>query len=346
VVVTLNRPKALNALTHEMALALEMRLNRYAGDSNVRAILVRGAGHRAFCAGGDIRRLYDTGQAGESYPYDFYRDEYQLNACIHHYPKPYIAFIDGVCMGGGVGVSVHGSHRIVSERLVFAMPETGIGLFPDVGGSYFLSRLPGEIGMYMALTGARLSPADAVHVGVGDCLIDSGREEALIAALSVADYGADAAAAVDGVLADMAEEAGTSELAALQAPIDRCFGAGSLDEAIARLEAEGSEWAGKTLATMRTKSPTSMRIAFRQLRQGREMAFNDCMRMEFRIANGCIKGHDFYEGVRAVVIDKDQAPVWRPARLDDIGDADIDAYFSRTPADGDLDIPYGRNNGA
>ena len=175
VVVTLNRPKALNALTHEMALALETRLKRYAGDDSVQAVLVRGAGERAFCAGGDIRRLYDTGRAGERYPYEFYRDEYRLNALIHHYPKPYIAFIDGICMGGGVGLSVHGSHRIVSERLVFAMPETGIGLFPDVGGSYFLSRLPGEIGMYMAMTGARLTPADAVFAGVGDCLIDGAK---------------------------------------------------------------------------------------------------------------------------------------------------------------------------
>lgn len=341
VVVTLNRPKALNALTHEMALALETRLKRYAGDDSVQAVLVRGAGERAFCAGGDIRRLYDTGRAGERYPYEFYRDEYRLNALIHHYPKPYIAFIDGICMGGGVGLSVHGSHRIVSERLVFAMPETGIGLFPDVGGSYFLSRLPGEIGMYMAMTGARLTPADAVFAGVGDCLIDGAKEEALIAALIDADYAGGAMQAVDTVLAGQAVESGSSDIAALQGQIEASFSGETLDEILSRLAVAGGEWAENTLATMRSKSPTSMRIAFRQLRRGRAMTFNDCMRMEYRIANGCIQGHDFYEGVRAVVIDKDQTPAWRPARLEDIGDSDVEAYFSKPPADGDLEIPYG-----
>lgn len=341
VVVTLNRPKALNALTHDMALTLEARLNRYRDDDTVRAILVRGMGERAFCAGGDVRRLYDTGLAGERYPYEFYRDEYRLNASIHHYPKPYIAFIDGICMGGGVGVSVHGSHRVVTERLVFAMPETGIGLFPDVGGSYFLSRLPGEIGMYMALTGARLSPADAVYAGVGDCLIGSENEEALIDTLTGADLSGDAFAAVGRVLNGLSQEPAASKLAEQRSAIDEAFGIATLDEVIARLETAKSDWAAKTLATMRAKSPTSMRIAFRQLREGRQLTFNDCMRMEYRIANGCIRGKDFYEGVRAVVIDKDQKPVWQPATLAEVTDADVESYFSDAPEDGDLLIPYG-----
>lgn len=346
VVVTLNRPKALNALTHEMALALETRLNRYRDDDSVQAILIRGAGERAFCAGGDVRRLYDTGLAGERYPYDFYRDEYRLNACIHHYPKPYIAFIDGICMGGGVGVSVHGSHRVVTERLVFAMPETGIGLFPDVGGGHFLSRLPGEIGMYMALTGARLSPADAVYAGVGTCMMESGREAALIEALADADYTGGAHAAVDRLLADMADAAGEPAIADHRAAIDAAFGATTLDAVVARLEADADPWSQKTLAILRSKSPTSMRIAFRQLREGRALSFNDCMRMEYRIANGCIAGKDFYEGVRAVVIDKDQKPVWQPPSLAEVADADVDDYFVKTPADGDLQIPYAAGQAA
>jgi enoyl-CoA hydratase len=230
---------------------------------------------------------------------------------------------------------------VITERLVFAMPETGIGLFPDVGGSHFLSRLPGELGMYMALTGARLTPADAVFAGVGDCLIEGAREEELIAALSAADYSAGMpAAAVDGVLTTLAQEAGAAEVAALQPAIDRCFAAETLEEIGERLRREGSDWARQTLETMATKSPTSMRIAFRQIRRGKSLSFNECMRMEYRIANGCIRGHDFYEGVRAVVIDKDQAPAWRPARLEDVGDSDVDSYFDAVPEGGDLQIPY------
>ncbi|HZD24832.1 MAG TPA: enoyl-CoA hydratase/isomerase family protein [Alphaproteobacteria bacterium] len=338
VVVTLNRPQALNALTHEMALALEKRLKLYEDDRDVEAIVVRGAGDKAFCAGGDIRRLYDTGRARERYPYDFYRDEYRLNAYIYHYPKPYIALIDGIDMGGGVGVSVHGSHRVVSERIVFAMPETGIGLFPDVGGSHFLPRLPGELGMYMAMTGARLKAADAVYAGVGDAYLPSDRLDALVAALAEAEYRRGARTAVGRVIREFAEEPGESELAAQRERIDDAFGRDSVEEIVAALEAEGDDWARKTVQTMRTKSPTSMKIAFRQIRNGATLDFDDCMRMEYRIANGCIAGHDFYEGVRAVVIDKDQAPQWQPPRLEDLTDVDIDPYFEKEPAGGDLDL--------
>jgi enoyl-CoA hydratase len=331
VLVTLNRPEALNALTHEMALGMEKRLKAYADDDSVRAIVVQGAGERAFCAGGDIRRLYDTGRAGEDYPYNFYRDEYRLNALIFHYPKPYIALIDGIDMGGGVGVSVHGSHRVVTERLNFAMPETGIGLFPDVGGSYFLSRLPGQIGCYMALTGARLRASDAVYTGVGDAFIESGRLPELIEALETNGN-------IDQVLSLLASDPGASGFAEMREAIDRTFVGDSAENILANLDATDSEWALETAQTMRTKSPTSLKIALRQIRAGAALDFDDCMRMEYRIANGCIEGHDFYEGVRAVVIDKDQDPKWQPARLADVAEEDIEPYFNREPRGGDLEF--------
>jgi enoyl-CoA hydratase len=338
VLVTLNRPQALNALTHEMALALEARLHQYEEDNDVEAIVVQGAGDRAFCAGGDIRRLYDTGRAGESYPYNFYRDEYRLNAYIYHYPKPYIALIDGIDMGGGVGISVHGSHRVVTERLNFAMPETGIGLFPDVGGSHFLPRLPGEIGAYMAMTGARLKAADAVYAGVGDDYVPSDRLDDLVKALEEAHYNRGARTAVGRVIADFAVDPGASEIEGLRERIDGAFDKQTVEEIIADLEASGDEWAQKTVATMRGKSPTSMKIALRAIRDGAELDFDECMMMEYRIANGCIVSHDFYEGVRAVVIDKDQAPKWQPARLEDVSAVDVDRYFEVEPKDGDLDF--------
>jgi enoyl-CoA hydratase len=338
VLVTLNRPDALNALSHEMALALEKRLLRYERDPDVAAIVVQGAGERAFCAGGDVRRLYDDGLSGGPYPYRFYPDEYRLNAYIFHYSKPYIALIDGIDMGGGVGVSVHGSHRVVTERLNFAMPETGIGLFPDVGGSYFLPRLPGEIGIYMAMTGARLSAADAVYAGVGDAYVPSDRLDDLIAALEKAPYRHGAQTAASRAMMDFAAEPGESNLAALQDRIDDIFGRETVEEMLAALDEAGDEWAVKTAKTMRSKSPTSMKIALRQIRTGATLDFHDCMRMENRIAYGCIHGHDFYEGVRAVIIDKDQSPKWQPATLEEVGEADIDPYFNDVPPNGDLEF--------
>jgi len=337
--ITLNRPDALNAVNLEMCQAIERRLRRHEEDREVEAVVIRGAGDRAFCAGGDIRRLYDAGRAGERYPHDFYRVEYRLNAYIFQYAKPYIALIDGIDMGGGVGVSVHGSHRVVSERINFAMPETGIGLFPDVGGSYFLPRLPGEIGMYMAMTGARLRAADALYAEIGDAFVPSTRLDDLVDALADAPFNRGARSAVGKVVRDFSETApGEAAFAGLRERIDRCFAGDSVEGFLAALEAEDDDWARETIATMRTKSPTSMKIACRQIRAGAELDFEACMAMEFRIANGCIAGHDFYEGVRAVVIDKDQDPQWQPASLEQVTEADIAPYFEAEPADGDLDL--------
>jgi len=318
-VATLNRPDALNALTLAMVRDFYPRLEDWAADAAVRAVVVRGAGDRAFCAGGDIRALYDG--RGTVFTADFFREEYRLNHAIFRYPKPYVALMDGITMGGGVGLSVHARHRVISEATVFAMPETGIGLFPDVGGSYFLPRMPGETGMYVALTGARLRAADCLFAGIGDVFVPQARHEALIAALR---DGGDVAA----TLAAFAGDAGPASLAEHKATIDRCFSGDSVEGILAALEGEGGEWARKTLDAMSGKSPTSQKIAFRQIRAGATLEFEDCMRMEYRLSQRVMAAHDFFEGVRAVVIDKDQSPAWRPESLAAVSDADIDAYFA------------------
>ena len=331
--VLLNRPKALNALTHEMCVALHVRLKEWRDDATVTAVLVQGAGDRAFCAGGDIRKLYDEGRSGGRYPYDFYHDEYRLNADIHHFPKPWISVLDGIVMGGGCGVSIPGSHRVATERVTFAMPETGIGLFPDVGGSFFLSRAPGRDGTWLALTGARLKAADSLHAGVADASIASDRQDDLIAALAAAKITSHQDAT--DIIATFGADPGPSELAQRRGEVDRLFGGESVEDILSALDADGGEWATKQASIMRTKSPTSLKIAFRQVRDGASRDFRDCMKMEWRMVNRVIAGHDFYEGTRATVIDKDQAPAWQPATLAEVDAATVEGYFAPLP-DGDL----------
>ncbi len=316
--VTLNRPKALNALTLAMTRELDARLIDWAADERIAAVVVEGAGDRAFCAGGDIRALYASMTTpGDRFSATFYREEYTLNHRIHAYPKPYIALIDGVVMGGGVGVSVHGSHRVVTENVLFAMPETGIGLFPDVGATHFLPRIPGALGMYLGLTGARLRAADVMCAGVGTHFVPRARLGELVDAL--------AACPVEDCLAGFA------------AAIDRCFAGATIEAIITALEAEGTEWAEATRATLAAKSPTSLKVTVRQLRAGAALDFAAAMRLEYRLCQRFCADHDFAEGIRSVVIDKDNAPRWRPASLAAVTEADVDAHF-QAPPDGDLTL--------
>ena len=333
-IITLNRPKALNAVTANMVALMHPQLAAWADDPAIGVVVIRASGEKAFSAGGDIRQLHDWGKAGGPAMRAFYRDEYRLNAFIKHYPKPYVALIDGIVMGGGVGVSMHGSHRAVGERLMFAMPETGIGFFPDVGGTHFLPRLPGRTGTWLALTAARLGQADALWAGLGTHAVPADRFDTVAAELAA---GGDP----DAVLASHAS-APPSEptLPALQPVIDRCFDGNTVEAILAALDAETGEhadWAAKQAATIRSKSPTSLKIALRQMQLGAAADFNDCMRIEYRIVSRIEKGVDFYEGVRAVIIDKDNAPKWQPASLDAVSDADIDAYFA--PLTDELALP-------
>lgn len=337
-VVTLNRPAALNAVTHGMVLALRAQLDAWADDPAITRVVIAAAGGRAFSAGGDIRALYDLGMAGRhAAALQFWRDEYPLNAAIKNYRKPYVALIDGIVMGGGVGISVHGSHRVAGDRFQFAMPEVGIGFFPDVGATWFLPRLPGELGTYCALTGERFGAADGVAAGIATHRIASTRFPALLEGLA-------GTVSVDAVLAAFSEPAGEGPIAVRRATIDRLFAGDSVEDILAALDAEAAngsadaEWAAATAATLRTKSPLSLKIALQQVRRGGHWDFAACMRMEFRIVSRVIHGCDFYEGVRAVIVDKDLSPRWNPATLAAVSDAEVERYFAPRQ-EGDLPLP-------
>lgn len=328
--ITLNRPKALNALTLDMVHAMRAQLEDWRNDNAIACIVIRGAGERAFCAGGDIRALHDSGKAGTPYVFDFYAHEYRLNRTIKRYPKPYIALINGIVMGGGVGVSVHGLYRVAGEGCVFAMPETGIGLFPDVGGTYFLPRCPGEVGLHLGLTGARLDVTDAKYAGIATHVVPATQHEALIDAL------ADGTRPLERTLAHFAvSHDNKSKIAGLQPLIDRHFAGGSVEAIFASLEVDASLFAAETLKSLRTKSPTSLKVTYRQIREGKKLGFEDCMRLEFRLTNRFMHGRDFYEGVRAVILEKDNAPNWQPSSLESVTEAQVNAYFATLP-NGDL----------
>lgn len=319
--ITLNRSKALNALTEDMCAAMHERLRDWAVDSAVHAVVIDAAPGKAFCAGGDVRAVYDAGRKGDSSVMSFFRTEYPMNATIRRFSKPYIALIDGLAMGGGCGVSMHGSHRVASENAVFAMPETAIGLFPDIGATFFLNRLPGGIGMYLALTGVRIGVADAVYCGLATHFVSSRDHARLLSRVTQGE-------APDPILEKLSgSPTGIAEMATHRAAIDRAFAASSIEEVLARLENEG-EWGRETASLLKTRSPTSLKVAFRQMREGARLDFESCQRMEYRIMARMMEGPDFYEGVRAALIDKDQKPRWMPDRLDKVTDGDIDRYFA------------------
>ena len=318
--ITLNRPDALNALTLNMVRLMTPQLKAWIDDASVENIIIEGAGAKGFCAGGDIRALHDWGRAGAAEATGFYREEYVLNRMIKTCPKPYIALIDGITMGGGVGLSVHGRYRVATEATVFAMPETGIGLLPDVGGTYFLPRLPGQIGAYMVLTGARLKAADALYAGIATHYAPADSLGALKQALAA---GGD----VEAVLAQFHAPPEGGTLAALQSDIDRLFGADQVVDVLAALQADGGEWALAQHALIETKSPTSAAVALRQMRNGAQADFDECMKIELRAVTRLMQLDDFYEGVRAIIIEKDNQPKWSPARHQHVTAAQIDAIF-------------------
>ena len=331
--ITLNRPAALNAVTHGMVLALRAQLDAWADDPAITRVVIMAAGNRAFSAGGDIRALYELGKAGKlAEMRQFWRDEYPLNVVIKNYRKPYVALIDGIVMGGGVGVSLHGSHRAAGDRFQFAMPEVGIGFFPDVGATWFLPRLPGELGAYCGLTGERFNGADAVAAGLATHRIPSARFPALLDGLA-------GTVSVDAMLAAFAEPAGEGPIMARRQTIDRLFAGDSVEGILAALDREAdaasadAAWAGKTAATMRAKSPLSLKLALMQVRRGRAWDFETCMRAEFRIVSRIVEGHDFYEGVRAVIVDKDNKPRWQPATLAEVSAAEVERHFASLGAD-------------
>ena len=323
--VTLNRPKALNAITHGMVGELARALDRWETDPAITRIVVEAAGEKAFSAGGDIRALYEAGQAGkQAESLRFWRDEYRLNIRIKRYPKPYVSLIDGIVMGGGVGVSLHGSHRVAGDRYRFAMPEVAIGFFPDVGATYALPRLPGAAGTYLALTGARVGPGDAVRLGLAThAAASSGLSELKERLL--------AGETVDEALGACARPLADGPVAANREIIDGCFSGGSVAAILDRLKRaadEGSAFAAQTLADLETKAPSSVAIAFEQVRRGRDLSFEDAMATEYRIVSRVVREPDFYEGVRAAIIDKDGAPRWQHGSLREVDPGWVADHFA------------------
>ncbi|MEO1398038.1 MAG: enoyl-CoA hydratase/isomerase family protein [Pseudomonadota bacterium] len=329
-VVTLNRPDALNAVTDGMLSALSSRLDVWEQEPSIERIVIKAVPGRAFSAGGDIRHLYECGLAGD-FDFAFFAREYTLNARIARYPKPYIALVDGIAMGGGVGVSFHGSHRIGGDDMAFAMPEVGIGFFPDIGGSYLLSRLPGRLGLYLGLTGARMKRNDALWSGLITRAVASADLPELEERLcSPGDLNDALGATID------AKSLKPSDVPVIRLMpwIAQAFADADVDLIMKRLDEmaavkdESGDWATQTKATLLQKSPTSLKIAARQIETGAALSIEDCMRMEYRILKRILPGPDFYEGIRAAIIDKDAAPVWSPDKIAAVSQADLDAYFA------------------
>ena len=333
--ITLNRPRALNSLTHAMAVAIYDQLNLWADDESVDAVVVIGEGEKAFCAGGDVVKVSQSYQDGTDEWRAFFHDEYLMNIAIEEFPKPYISLVDGITMGGGVGVSIPGDFWVATEKTMFAMPETGLGLIPDVGGGWFLPRIPGEIGMYLALTGARMKAPDLYGFGLATHVVTSEQVPAIIAALSTADIedNDDVAEILNGFHSDPAD----APLAEHVNAIDDIFSDCSVEAILASLMKNGSEWALKQHKIMMTKSPMSMKVSFEQLRRGARMStFRDNMIMEFRLVCNLVEANDFHEGVRAILIDKDNTPHWSPETLAEITEEDIESFFA--PLNEDLVI--------
>ncbi len=334
--ITLNRPRQLNALTLGMIFDLRRTVTGWLADDAVSAVLVRGAGDRAFCAGGDVRaiRAAIVEHDGDGTPElvrDFFYEEYILNHQIHTSVKPWVALIDRVCMGGGVGLSVHGRFRVATERTRVGMPETGIGLFPDVGGAWFLSRLPGESGTCLALTGTPVGARDCLELGIATHVVPADRLEELESALRAADLTPDAEGTIGAILDDMAiVPDGDAPVVGALGDIDFCFGANRLEEIVARLQSIGTPFAKSALESIAGKSPTSLKVTLEQVRRGaRAQTFAETMTMEYRMSQHFALGHDFREGVRALLVDKDQAPDWQPARLEDVSDELVARHFER-----------------
>ena len=332
--VLLNRPRALNAFTLGMYRRLDPMLREWADDPAIHAVLIEGAGERAFCAGGDVRAVYEAGKGisgDREFTSVFFAEEYRIISCIHHYPKPYVAILDGITMGGGAGVSVNGAYRVATERTMFAMPETGIGLFPDVGATRFLNRCPGRIGRYLGLTGARLGAADALYCGFATHFVPHGRVADLRAALTgIAWRAGGERAQVETALALLNADPGSPPLAARRDIIDRCFAGETVEAVLDALAHETGDtgWAAETRASLLTKSPTSLRITLRQLVLGQGLDLEEALRLEYRMTQHVMAAHDFYEGVRAALVDKDQSPRWLPANLAEIDEAATAAYFA------------------
>ena len=318
--IILNRPQALNALNNEMFIPLEKHLIEWEKDPSIKAVLIRSTNAKAFCAGGDIRAIYECKQIEKSF--DYFRREYNVNRHIFHYSKPYIAFMNGITMGGGVGVSLHGKYRIASTDLRFAMPETLIGFFPDIGASYHLSRLPNHIGKYLALTGNVIHAQDALSLRLVDAVINADQFDALESAI-VDALDSDMAAVIENFQCEQ-----NGKILGINS-ISTCFQFDTIEKIMWALENEASEWSLAVLSQLKMRSPTSLKVTMRQLQLAKEKSLDEVIEMDYHIVKMMLEQHDFYEGIRAAIIDKDKNPVWQPGRLADVGEEMVRRYFEK-----------------
>lgn len=332
--ITLNRPAALNALTTSMRAGMAQAFPRWARDPEIYAVVISSTSERAFCAGGDLREMIDWGRDRRGDAIKSLAEEYSLNWLLECFTKPTVSLIDGMVMGSGVGISLYGTHRVAGEGYRFAMPETSIGLFPDDGVGWTFAGLPDEIGTYLALTGRAIGRADAYELGLATHCIPAKRFGEVADALADADP-------VDPILDERHEEPGPGELAALRPAIARCFSQSTVEGIIDRLQAESgpdAAWAQAVIKELSVRSPTSLKLTLRHVRLARDLDLRATLIQDFRLGCRCLEGHDLYEGVRAMLIDRDRAPRWRPERLQDVSEAMVDSYFSSLGPD-ELALP-------
>ena len=331
----LNRPAQLNTLTLEMIRLLQQQLSAWADDPTVRVVVLRATGHKAFCAGGDIRALYDSFHAGEHGHFDFLEEEYVLDQFIHHYPKPVIGLLDGFVLGGGMGLAQGCSHRLVTERARLGMPEVAIGYFPDVCASYFLSRLPGRLGEYLAVTGVHLSPADALYAGLADHNVRHADLDGLVDRLQKQDWGDDAFAELNSLLADVVQQPDDAALPRWRSAIDRHFSATDVPSVIASLQdvtaPEEAAWAQELVDLLHTRSPIAMAVSLELIRRGRGHSLAYCAELEMHLIRQWFTKGDFIEGVRALIVDKDKQPRWNPPQLELLEADKVAAFFTEAP---------------
>lgn len=325
--ITLNRPTALNALTLPMILALQEQLVTWNHDDDIHAIVIQSNSEKAFCAGGDVRWLYEMGQKDSPRQMEFFWHEYRLNHYIHHLSKPYISLMNGITMGGGVGISLHGSHPIASENFSFAMPETTIGFFPDIGASHILSKCHGAYGIYLGLTGSRIGPQDALRQGLVKYSVQSHHFNELLSALIENDLSSEAYHLVDSVIGSFATDNENFSVSHQQ-KIDKYFNYREVQDIFDALEKDShDDWCAKMLKNLKHKSPLSLKVSLKQLLRANGMSLADCLNMDFNLVHHFMHAHDFYEGVRALLVDKDRTPSWEPASLTSVQSEMVKRYF-------------------
>ncbi len=326
-IITLNRPGVLNALNHAMFLAISHQLSEWESADHIKAVVIKAAEGRAFCAGGDIRYTYERKHSGDANLIHFFRDEYLMNYHIYHYKKPYIALLDGITMGGGAGISINGSHRIGTDKLTFAMPETGIGFYPDVGATFFLSRLPYKMGFYLGLSGASISADDCLAAGLIDAIVKSADFPDILYQLADHTFSEEPNQDVSHIIKSFAMTPIQSQLFDQRNPIAICFARDTIEEIIDSLEHYPNDWCLMAAKAIKKQSPTSLKVTLKALQKSEILEFDECMKMEYRLTSRFLERHDFFEGIRATLIDKDRQPRWNPATLHEVSGKSVNAYF-------------------